>query len=259
VKGAARPQRAETTTRRGARGERELLPRDEGITGRARWHEAGFTAGFGVAGAALSGGLFAALSAAVDRVQVVWVGAVLVSGLGVVLGSWVARLRTRAVTDPLTGLFNRRSLALRLGLELRRATGGAPRSAMPFIDLDRLKQLNDRFGHLTGDEAVVAVAGCILENVRASDVAARVGGDEFNGLLTRSSVAAAERVAQRIGGGAGRAFRRLSGATHAVHRRRAGARRRGERGRRRALPGEAGQRGPGRGHRRLGLSSMLAS
>ncbi len=80
--------------------------------------------------------------------------------------------------DPLTGLLNRRGVQMALNSMLH----GRPMSrivAVVLIDMDYLKELNDRVGHEAGDEAIKAVACLLTANTRASDIAARVGGDEF--------------------------------------------------------------------------------
>jgi diguanylate cyclase (GGDEF)-like protein/PAS domain S-box-containing protein len=90
-----------------------------------------------------------------------------------------AALQSLATTDPLTGLYNRRgfnTLAQQLLKQARRAR----RSFLIFVvDLDGLKQINDTYGHLEGDQAVNATAMILKDTFRASDVVARFGGDEF--------------------------------------------------------------------------------
>ena len=89
-----------------------------------------------------------------------------------------------ATIDPLTGLTNRR------GFELiaEHALAATQRQERPltllFVDLDRFKQVNDRFGHAEGDRALVAMAEILQDTFRESDVVARLGGDEFSVLLT---------------------------------------------------------------------------
>ena len=98
----------------------------------------------------------------------------------------IAELEALAVTDPLTGLLNRRGFAS----ELARARAGASRynehGALVFIDLDGFKPVNDTYGHAAGDHVLKRVAQTLADNVRATDRAARLGGDEFAVLLPRT-------------------------------------------------------------------------
>jgi diguanylate cyclase (GGDEF)-like protein len=104
----------------------------------------------------------------------------------------------RSATDPLTGLANRRRLEeyapKAIALSQRQ---GAPLSVI-VLDLDRFKQINDRFGHDEGDRALTVVAKALQANVRATDLAARLGGDEFALLLPGSSAGEAAQVMERI-------------------------------------------------------------
>jgi diguanylate cyclase (GGDEF)-like protein/PAS domain S-box-containing protein len=90
-----------------------------------------------------------------------------------------AQLLHRALHDDLTGLPNRALLLEHLNGALARARRSGTRLAVLFLDLDDFKSINDRFGHSAGDEFLIQVARRISSSVRASDVAARVGGDEF--------------------------------------------------------------------------------
>jgi diguanylate cyclase (GGDEF)-like protein/PAS domain S-box-containing protein len=105
------------------------------------------------------------------------------------------QLRHLADHDALTGLFNRR----RFDEELDRAMATAMRfdegSALLLIDIDDFKYVNDTLGHAAGDELLRSVSQMIDRRVRATDVLARVGGDEFALLLPRASVGEARRVA----------------------------------------------------------------
>lgn len=84
-----------------------------------------------------------------------------------------------AVTDPLTGLFNRRYALPHLArLSERAAQVGRPFAVM-IADLDHFKQVNDQFGHLAGDKVLTTVAQRLADNLRAADLIARIGGEEF--------------------------------------------------------------------------------
>jgi diguanylate cyclase (GGDEF)-like protein len=103
-----------------------------------------------------------------------------------------------AAIDTLTGLATFRVLQDRLAFEIERSKRNQERFAVLFLDLDNFKQVNDRFGHEVGNEILREVAGVIREAVRASDVAARYGGDEFVVILTRTDLPGAERVAEAL-------------------------------------------------------------
>jgi diguanylate cyclase (GGDEF)-like protein len=108
-------------------------------------------------------------------------------------------LTHRALHDPLTGLPNRTLLLDRLEIALARVDRTHRQVALLFIDLDRFKQVNDTLGHQAGDQVLVAAAGCLQQAIRASDTAARFGGDEF--VILCDSVAdraEAEGIASRI-------------------------------------------------------------
>ena len=103
-----------------------------------------------------------------------------------------------AVTDPLTGLHNRRYMAGQLGALVRRAgMGGEPVSAL-LIDIDHFKRINDTFGHDVGDEVLREFAVRLATNVRAIDLACRLGGEEFVVIMPDSGLEAAGRVAERL-------------------------------------------------------------
>lgn len=110
-----------------------------------------------------------------------------------------AQLRHLAVSDALTGLGNYRQLTTVLEAEIQRSQRTERRFAVVFLDVDRLKQINDRHGHVVGSRALCRVAEVLRGSCRAVDTAARFGGDEFALVLPEADAAAAERVVQRIG------------------------------------------------------------
>jgi len=114
-----------------------------------------------------------------------------------------------AAVDPLTELATLRILRDRLGHEVERSKRSMEGFALLFIDLDRFKQVNDQFGHETGNEVLREVANEIRNAVRASDLAARYGGDEFVVILNRTDLAGANRVAEAIRAGIEDVGRRL--------------------------------------------------
>jgi diguanylate cyclase (GGDEF)-like protein len=106
--------------------------------------------------------------------------------------------RTKAQTDPLTGALNRRAFSNR-GVRIVRRHGMARKPlCLLFLDLDRFKSLNDRFGHSGGDDILVRFVDVVHDNIRPTDFLFRIGGEEFCCLLPQTSVMQAHRVAERI-------------------------------------------------------------
>lgn len=114
-----------------------------------------------------------------------------------------------AATDLLTGLATFRVLRERLRHEVERSKRSGDRFTVLFMDLDRLKEINDQYGHEAGNEVLRAAAQEIRSAVRASDLAARYGGDEFVVILTRTDQVGAERVAEAVRHGVEGVGRRL--------------------------------------------------
>ncbi|MCM3875548.1 MAG: GGDEF domain-containing protein [Thermoanaerobaculia bacterium] len=110
----------------------------------------------------------------------------------------VSALRVNAITDPLTGLYNRRFLHDHLDREVSRAerTGGVVSILM--LDLAGFKSINDRLGHPVGDGILVRTAKVIRESLRVVDAGCRYGGDEFVTVLPNSDVVHSLAVAERI-------------------------------------------------------------
>ena len=93
--------------------------------------------------------------------------------------AFVANLRLESMTDPLTGLANRRSLVERLSGDIARASRSGLPVSVAMVDLDRFKRYNDRHGHLAGDTVLRAVAALMVSKLRRQDLVARYGGEEF--------------------------------------------------------------------------------
>ena len=107
-----------------------------------------------------------------------------------------------AFTDSLTGLYNRSYLLEQIRRELARAERNKTALSLIMLDVDSLKDVNDRFGHNMGDALLKKLAEIIRTRIRASDVAARLGGDEFVVLTPDTDLLSAGEVGQRIWSGA---------------------------------------------------------
>jgi diguanylate cyclase (GGDEF)-like protein/PAS domain S-box-containing protein len=117
------------------------------------------------------------------------------------LAGRIQELSDSAVSDPLTGLFNRRYLDAALAQQFAMYKRLGRRYGVIQMDIDTLKEINDRLGHAAGDEAIRFVAGILSDHAREMDVAARSGGDEFVvvcGLATGDDLAAYGRRLVRL-------------------------------------------------------------
>jgi diguanylate cyclase (GGDEF)-like protein len=103
-----------------------------------------------------------------------------------------------AVSDPLTGLMNRRAMQRRMEIEIVGAQRFSAPLAVLMIDVDHFKKYNDRMGHLLGDEALKTVAHLLTDSVRKVDAVARFGGEEFCLILPRTDESAAREVADKL-------------------------------------------------------------
>jgi len=107
-------------------------------------------------------------------------------------------LRRQAASDPLTGLANYRRLVDVLDSEIKRSKRTNREFAMLFFDLDGLKLINDRHGHMTGSQALCRLADVLCSCCRDIDTPARFGGDEFALVLPETNAEAANLVARRV-------------------------------------------------------------
>ncbi|MGA9015807.1 MAG: GGDEF domain-containing protein [Acetobacteraceae bacterium] len=109
-----------------------------------------------------------------------------------------AQILATSLTDPLTGTGNRRRLEQALATEVNRAerTGGSLCAFM--ADLDHFKRVNDRYGHEAGDKVLAAFGEILRQRTRATDIAARFGGEEFVVLMPTTDLANATAIAERI-------------------------------------------------------------
>lgn len=108
------------------------------------------------------------------------------------------KLQVNAATDALTGLYNRRLFDEYLDKELNRAKRYGQQLAVVILDLHKLKEVNDRFGHLQGDHVLQIAATTLRTTLRASDFAFRIGGDEFALLLPQTDTEQAVTLCHRV-------------------------------------------------------------
>jgi diguanylate cyclase (GGDEF)-like protein len=107
-------------------------------------------------------------------------------------------LERLARIDPLTAMLNRRAFMTAGTAETERSRRHTRPLSVLAADIDHFKMVNDRFGHAAGDEVLRSVAARFRDSLRASDIPARLGGEEFAALLPETSLAAAEEVAERL-------------------------------------------------------------
>jgi diguanylate cyclase (GGDEF)-like protein len=109
-----------------------------------------------------------------------------------------AQIQQQALTDALTGCYNRRSFEMQLDREMQVAKRQHQPLSLMMLDLDRFKQLNDSAGHDAGDDALRQLAACFRQELRGVDSAARFGGDEFALILPQAYSEGARIVAERL-------------------------------------------------------------
>ena len=110
----------------------------------------------------------------------------------------IGQLDQLANQDPLVELPNRRGFEDALAKVIARVQRYREPAAMVFVDVDALKEINDTFGHIAGDEALIEISKLLLASVRSTDCVARLGGDEFGVLLERTDELSAWQMALRI-------------------------------------------------------------
>jgi len=109
-----------------------------------------------------------------------------------------AQVKHQAITDGLTGLYNHIHFKNRLAEEVKLAVRKGTTCSLLMIDLDKLKQINDKFGHPVGDTAIRQIAAILKTLLRSGDVAARYGGEEFAVILPETSLLEAALIADRL-------------------------------------------------------------
>jgi len=136
-----------------------------------------------------------------NRPDYIYVGTSVAIAFGLyghLLGRHADQLAALSETDPLTGLSNARGFFSRLDDELARVRRYRRPLALLLVDLDGLKSINDRHGHLAGDEAIRGLGDVIRSQLRETDTGARWGGDEFAVLAPNTPERAALALAERI-------------------------------------------------------------
>jgi len=125
---------------------------------------------------------------------------VMVVGSSKVLSRTLGELEYYSMHDPLTGLYNRRQFNNLLEYEIGRSERHKHEFSLLLLDLDDFKDVNDSYGHPTGDQVLVGVAEILRKHLRKGDLATRIGGDEFAILLMETGSAGALQVAEKLGG-----------------------------------------------------------
>jgi diguanylate cyclase (GGDEF)-like protein len=108
------------------------------------------------------------------------------------------KLEVESITDGLTGLYNYRFLIRSIRLEMKRASRFGYTFAFLMIDVDNLKEYNDRNGHLSGSRALRDIARVVTQSCREIDLAAKYGGDEFALMLPQTGIEGAVRLGERV-------------------------------------------------------------
>jgi len=124
--------------------------------------------------------------------------ALIISGLVIFVGRAFDTTERESLSDPLTGLANRRFLQEILLRELRRAQRSNQPVALMIVDIDHFKAVNDTYGHNAGDEMLEQLAGIMISSVRATDFVVRYGGEEFVILLPETRLVDALQVAEKL-------------------------------------------------------------
>ena len=145
-----------------------------------------------------------------SKAMVFWATAMLSFGLPILLGAftllelllsqWRQReksIETLSQIDPLTGLYNRRTLYNFLSNLLNKNDGKISLNSLILLDLDFFKKINDTYGHMVGDKILVATAQVLQNTVRQNDIVSRFGGEEFVVVLTNTTYEQTLQVAER--------------------------------------------------------------
>ncbi len=110
----------------------------------------------------------------------------------------ITALEHETLTDPLTGVYNRRFMEQRLREEVSKARRYHFKLAVLLLDLDHFKRVNDELGHQAGDEMLIEIGNLVNRELRDSDILARYGGEEFLVIAPNTAPTAAEALAERL-------------------------------------------------------------
>jgi len=110
----------------------------------------------------------------------------------------IDKLEMLAITDPLTGLYNRRYIEARAESEIKRAARYGHHLSALLLDIDHFKKINDSYGHQFGDKVLIKFSEILKAHSRDSDIVARYGGEEFLLIFPETSLSAAEKAAERF-------------------------------------------------------------
>ncbi len=110
----------------------------------------------------------------------------------------ISKLYHQAIIDGLTGLYNRHFLMLKLKEEIKKAYRYKQPLSLIFADIDLFKQVNDKFGHSSGDQILIQFTDLLKKSIRESDLACRFGGEEFVIILPQTNMSNAQLLAERL-------------------------------------------------------------
>lgn len=110
----------------------------------------------------------------------------------------VSLIKYEAQHDDLTGIYNRRYFMRELNILLEQIKRGGPECILLFMDFNKFKDINDKYGHMAGDSMLTEAANIFANSVRKTDIVARLGGDEFVILLFNTQVNYAEKIAGNL-------------------------------------------------------------
>lgn len=121
-----------------------------------------------------------------------------VTAMGLVISKIITQMKTLSQEDPLTRTFNRRHLNTVADKEILNSYRNKSPLSLIVLDIDYFKNVNDKYGHAAGDEALVACVDIIKKNIRVTDYIGRLGGEEFCILLPNTNLKLAHQIAERI-------------------------------------------------------------